>query len=58
MGKFIIAKLMINMEKYMIKYNLVVEDQRLTDIDNALCDELNWGQKRLYLDVNINSINE
>ena len=58
MGKFIIAKLMIDMEKYMIKYNLVVEDQRLTDLDKASYDELNWEHKRLYLDVNTNSINE
>ena len=58
MGKFIIAKLMIDMEKYMIKYNLVVEDQRLTDLDKALYDELNWEHNILYLDVNTNSINE
>ena len=58
MGKFIIAKLMIDMEKYMIKYNLVVEDQRLTDLDKASYDELNWEHNRLYLDANTNSINE
>ena len=48
-GLYITEKLIEDLEKYRIRDDLLVEDQRLTDVDSALHIELKWFElKKLF----------